>query len=52
MSPSRVLMKFWKAIDDVMTEFTVSSLQHIDPSNILNLAFSMPNDHSTPFRSF
>jgi hypothetical protein len=29
--PSRVLMKLWRTTDVLMTQFTVSSLQHIGP---------------------
>jgi hypothetical protein len=33
-------MKLW-ATDASMTEFTVSSMQQIGPSNVFNLAFSI-----------
>jgi hypothetical protein len=44
-------MKLWRTADALMIEFTVSSLQHIGPADILNLAFSVPNAHSTLFQA-
>jgi hypothetical protein len=44
-------MKLWGTTDALMAEFTVSSWQHIGPSDILNLAFSIPDARLTLFQA-
>jgi hypothetical protein len=39
----RLLIKLWRTMDALMHDITVSPLEHIGPSNILNLAVNIPS---------